>query len=1354
MISYNDLVILEYYYKTSNYCDNGVNNKNDFNTLADDYILWETSDTLIMHLIHYNVITVDGAIVRQSSHHMEAKIMQMTAIMWGTDASLLKHATEQNSVNLSLYTRGILEKHPEKIDDVIRSLCSSDVALLSSVSSELWDRIENDLAERGIKVPIISLGHGPNQWKHSTVDPEIVTTCLSYTTFSGDDNYNNMIRYIRKMILHEDLAVKAPVEVPWEGIYHPDSPLPFSGIEEYLTWYNARNPMDAPFVGILFSRIYWASSNTAIEDLLIRSLESEGLKVIPVFSMDYGGKRHGAKSAAEVMQDFLIWEGKTRVDAIIKLTSSLLRTSADATKGTETAIAYENGVNLYKNLDIPIFHPIISSYLTLDEWRESPSLTLDAAWTVAMPEFEGVIEPIFIGSGRSTMEGDYCREAVPDRCQKISQRVKKWIQLAKKPVHERKVTFLLHNNPCTGVEASVGGASHLDSLESVARIMNSMKECGYELTPPENGKALIDAILERKAISEFRWTTVQDIVARGGALMQMDVDTFMPYFRKLPEKVQARIHKTWGDPPGLSMVLDGKILITGLVFGNASVHIQPKRGCYGPRCDGQVCKILHDPGCPPPHQYLATYHWIEDHFGADVIVHVGTHGNLEFLPGKGLGLSEECYPDISIGTIPHLYIYNADNPPEGTIAKRRSYATLVDHMQAVLTQGGLYEELEEIDDLIGQFETAKNDPARAHALQHLIIDAIRAANLDKDIHFTEDLSLGEIVNRTHEALSRIRNTQIPLGMHTLGKLPEAEKRIDFINAIIRFDSGEPSPRRIIANVLGWDLTTLLENQDKWSDEHGMSYGSMLEHLEGTTKRFIRAVIDKTLTSYDEHFMCTIPEDLASNLDTVRTRILDIERRLEDSDEIGSLLHGFCGGYIPPGPLGVISRGREDFLPTGRNFYSMDPYRVPTKAAWRVGKRLADVLIEKYLKEEGKYPENIAFYWMSTDIMSSDGEMYSQLFWLLGVEPVWLPNGHVKSFTIIPLEELGRPRIDITVKTSRITLNNFTNCSDLLDDAVSAVAALDEPIEQNYVRKHAIESMKENGGTWRDATFRIFSGQPGGGLGGINLAIYASAWKTEKDLIDIFVASSGYAFGNGVQGQVAHEQFVSCLSSVSATFNKVHSDQSDLFGCCCYFSNHGGITVASRYYSHHEVRPLYGDTREPEHIEVRDLSDEIRRVVRTKLLNPRWIEGLKEHGYKGAADIMKRVTRVYGWEAATQEVDDWIFDDIANTFVNDEEMRKFFEENNPYALEEIARRLLEAEQRGLWDADEQTLNDLKNNYLEIESWLEDDVGEGDHQGGSVDIMTPDDIEEWGSALKEIMTKIDAKHKSRLEISKVD
>jgi cobaltochelatase CobN len=602
------------------------------------------------------------------------------------------------------------------------------------------------------------------------------------------------------------------------------------------------------------------------------------------------------------------------------------------------------------------------------------------------------------------------------------------------------------------------------------------------------------------------------------------------------------------------------------------------------------------------------------------------------------------------------------------------------------------------------------------------------------------------VSRAHESLSKIRNTQIQSGMHIFGELPEGEKRLDFINSIIRFDTGDPSPRRTIARIMGFDLTELLTNQDKYSEKEKASFGAILERLEGINKEFIRSCLDNNQKPYNEIFGRLISPELERELDIIRTRIKDINQRINESREIESLLNGIEGGYTPAGPSGLISRGHEDVLPTGRNFYSLDPYKLPTKAAWRVGKRLTESLVAKYETEEKKLPENVGFFWICTDVMSADGEMYAQMMALLGVEPVWQSNGQVRTFSIVPLEKLGRPRIDITVRSGGVLRDNFSNCYELLDEAIQAVADLDEPPEQNYVRKHALQKMQDNDGTttWRDATLRIFSSPPGTYSSGVNLAVLASAWKTEADLADIFVVWNGYAYGKDIQGTPAHEQLVSSLSTVAVTFNSTITDEYDLLDCCCFFGTHGGMTAAARQYSGKEVKAYYGDTREPENIEVRDLADEIRRVVRTKLLNPKWIEGMKEHGYKGAADIMRRITHVYGWEASTQEVDDWIFDDIAETFVNDEEMRRFFEENNPYALEEIARRLLEAQQRGLWDADEEVLEELKNNYLEVESWLEDQVTEGEHQGGNVDIFSHEDVGAWGDSMRETLAKVKTKH----------
>ena len=399
------------------------------------------------------------------------------------------------------------------------------------------------------------------------------------------------------------------------------------------------------------------------------------------------------------------------------------------------------------------------------------------------------------------------------------------------------------------------------------------------------------------------------------------------------------------------------------------------------------------------------------------------------------------------------------------------------------------------------------------------------------------------------------------------------------------------------------------------------------------------------------------------------------------------------------------RGRDDVLPTGRNFYSLDPRRVPTKAAWRVGRKLAEVLIARYVQEEGRIPENVAFYWMASDIMWSDGECMAQIMNLLGVEPAWKGNGQLGGFSVIPLETLGRPRIDVTIRASGILRDNFPGCMEVIDEAVQIVADLDEPPEMNYPRKHTQEMLSQ-GNDQRTSTLRIFSSKPGTYSAGCNLPYMQVHGRTKRTWLTFFCTGTGTLMARVYMEKTAHTQLAQSLKTVDVTFNKVVSDEYDLLGCCCYFGTHGGMTAAAKQASGKDVKAYYGDTREPAHVEVRGLAEELRRVVRSRLLNPKWIEGMKEHGYRGASEISKRVGTIYGWEASTQAVDDWIFDEVTNTFVLNKEMREFFEENNPYALEEISRRLLEAEARKLWKPDPKLLEKLKESYLEIESWMED------------------------------------------------
>ena len=1317
--------------------------------------------------------------------------MKMVSIMWHSHMNMFVKAGRNLSdiLELKTYSGKRLEEEPERIDEVLEEAAGADILFLYRSAENFWEPIEASLRELGKKVPIVCCSHDPSYWALSTVTPEVVAKAYSYIVINGEENMTSMIRHVLREVGGMEIDVPEPRQIPWEGLYHPDAPEIFETLSDYMGWYGGHLGKGAALVpestvGILFSRHYWINDNLEVENALIREMEALGFLVIPAFSYAIKDTERGNKGSGEVVCEFFLNnDGTPRISAMVKLQNFFLGTTSG--KAPEDQEVAKDGVEILKRLNVPVFAPITSYHRTIEQWEtDKDGVGSSIAWSIALPEFEGVIEPFIVGGASNQDDLGELQRRMPitERCHKVALRIGEWMALRKKPVKERKIGFVLHNNPCASVEATVGGGAHLDTLESVARVLHQMKATGYAVTPPEDGKELIDTIMERKAISEFRWTTVDEIVNKGGVLKQVTKEEYEQWFETLSPKVQDRMNKAWGSPPGEevdgvppAMVYEGKILVTGVTYGNAAVCVQPKRGCAGPRCDGQVCKILHDPDIPPPHQYMATYRYLERDFGVDAIVHVGTHGNLEFLPGKGTGLSRDCYPDIGIGHIPHLYIYNADNPPEGTIAKRRSYATLVDHMQTVMIQGGLYEGLEELGQFLGDYEQLKDhDPGRAHALEHLIMDGIKETRLDNEIKIRikgangkkrkvrlaelseeelKEVPFNEIATAAHGALSLVRNTQIQDGMHIFGDLPEDDRRVDFINSIMRYDAGQSvSLRKVVAGMMGTELGELLENGAGINPEYHKSNGELLEMVDTHGRSLIRGML-KNGHDLEKTVREILGPDLKNaafidSLGIVRERLWDLNHRIDQSLEIDSLVHGFEGGYIPPGPSGLITRGRDDILPTGRNFYSLDPHRLPTKAAWQVGMKLADAVIEKHKADEGRMPENVAIYWMCSDIMWTDGEGMAQIFYLLGVKPVWWPNGRVKGFEVISLEELGRPRVDVTIRVSGITRDNFPHCVELVDEAVQAVAALNEPTEMNFVRKHTLAQIQAAGGEesdkafFRNATLRVFASKPGTYQAGTNLAVYASAWKDEKDLSDIFVYWNGYAYGKGIFGKERYGELAENLRTVDVTYNKVVTDEYDLFGCCCYFGTHGGMTAAARYISGKPVRTYYGDTREPEHVEVRDMADEVRRVVRTKLLNPQWIEGMKRHGYKGAGDISKRVGRVYGWEATTQEVDDWIFDDIAKTFVLDKENREFFEEHNPWALEEVGRRLLEAESRGLWEADPEVLEQLKEHYLEIEGWIEDRMGDvtGEFQGGAVDIMTSEDVGNWGEMMQEVKEKL--------------
>ncbi|OGV47749.1 MAG: hypothetical protein A2X49_11970 [Lentisphaerae bacterium GWF2_52_8] len=1227
----------------------------------------------------------------------------------------------------------------------------ADGLLIHHSQGALWTEMEEAVKSFGSSRPVISLGRAPDDWKWSNQPVSTLALAQDYLNNDGPENSRLLLELCAKAFSGLPLdSMPPPQDLPWDGIYTGKGGAVFKNYRDFLPWALEKNIFNPalPSVGILFYRSAWLAGNTEHIDALVLALRQHGSNAIPVFSstasVDLNGR---ARGHARLFEDCFMENGKAIIHAGFNLRGFFLGNSS------------EPGVDILGKLGVPFLNGMISYRMSEEEWRANPQgVSKMVSMLVCGPEFDGVTEPLLVAAvGKRKLcgvETDFYIP-IPERIEKAAARLAAWAALSSKPKSERRIAFILHNSPCASAEATVGSGSKLDTLESLARILARMRGEGYDVEVPDDGRSLIDEIMRRKAISEFRWTSAEEIVLKGGTLDLIDAARYAEWFKSFPEELRSRMEDVWGAPPGetkdgvpAAMLHEGRILVTGLRLGNALVCVQPKRGCAGARCDGQVCKILHDPNLPPPHQYVATYKWLQEEFGADCLVHVGTHGNLEFLPGKAIGLSDSCFPDICVGSMPHLYIYNADNPPEGVIAKRRGLATLVDHMQTLMTDAGLYGNLEEIERLLGEWRRAgeSGDRSRAHQAEHRIYELASEARLLDELagakcaRHSHDIPFGEFAETIHEKIFLLRNSRLPKGMHVFGEVPAGAERIEFIHSIMRHSTGDGcSLRELLAGSIAVKLGGLL---DEGRAGHAAKTESLMR-IENLSRRVIELVLSGSEAASEEESNALVA--VGSQIERIR----DINRRIDESGEIEALLSGFDGSYIPSGPSGLISRGRYDVLPSGRNFYSLDPKSAPSRAAFAVGKRLADALVERFRKDHGRVPACVALYWMSNDIMSSDGEVMGQILDLLGCEPCWDASGKVSGFRVLPRESLRRPRIDVSVRVSGITRDNFPCRIELIDEAVQAVASLDEAPEINFVRAHVLNRLAELGAgsgdsaAMRDASYRIFAARPGSFQAGVQFAVYSSAWSKEKDLAEIFLQWNGYAYGKGVYGVPAVRQLHHSLKSVELTYNKTASDETDLLGCCCYFGTHGGMSAAANAASGRETPAYYGDTREPMAPAVRTLSEEINRVVRTKLLNPKWIEGMKAHGYKGAGDIAKRIGRVYGWDAAAGAVDDWVFDSITDEFVIKDENRAWFQEHNKWAFEEIGRRMIEALERGLWRTSEERAEKLRSSYLETEGWMEDELGEfsSEVQGGSIDVMPAGGIAAWRKSLDSSLAGIE-------------
>ncbi len=1155
-----------------------------------------------------------------------------------------------------------------------------------------------------------------------TAPPEIVQTVFAYLLHGGVANLRHLLCYLADRLLGWPCAYAPPRELPWEGLYHPDAPEDL----DLATYLATRVRPERPTLGLLFYRAHWMSGNLAFVDALVRLAEAHGANVLPVFCYSLKDETAEAAGAPRVFRRFLMDEqGRSRVDVVINTLSFSM--GKVAVQGPALATGWS--VAFLERLNVPILQAVVAT-TSRAQWAAANGLSpIDTAMNVALPEFDGRIVTVPI-SFKETVEHDPLLgtalqryEPAPDRLDLLVRLAVRWALLRRTPNAEKRIALILANYPSRN--ARLGNAVGLDTPASVIRILHALAADGYRVENiPESGDALIQMLIDRCTYDREFLTEAQVVQAAG----RVPADQYAAWYARYPSTVQRELAERWGAPPGTVYAHDGALMVPGLELGNVFVGIQPPRG-FG---ENPVA-IYHHPDLPPPHHYLAYYRWLRDVWGAHAIVHVGKHGTLEWLPGKAVGLSEACYPEVALADLPHFYPFIVNNPGEGAQAKRRAHATIIDHLVPPLMRAESYNELTRLEQLLDEYYQVQTlDPKKLPLIQEQIWQTVVEARLHEDLGTPErPADFDAFLLHMDGYLCELKDAQIRDGLHILGQPPEGEQLLNLLLALTRLDNYEaPSLRAALARALGLDYAAL--TADRGQPFTGAvpqplaaaagaplrTHGDVLEALEALGRQLLArlAAVDFAPEGIDALVAETLPGDgreVAHVLRYVATQLVPALRRTED--ELHNLLRGLRGEYVPAGPSGAPTRGMANVLPTGRNFYSVDPHTIPSPAAWEVGQALGRALLEKYLAEEGRYPEAVGIVVWGTSAMRTHGEDVAEILYLLGVRPVWQPESRrVRGLEVIPLAELGRPRIDVTVRISGFFRDAFPNLVHLLDEAFERVAHLDEPPEANYVAAHyradraaGLAAGLAPAVAEQRALYRIFGSKPGTYGAGILPLLEARNWQTDQDLAAVYTAWGGYAYTRHVYGEAAPGEFGQRFAQIVIAAKNQDNREHDIFDSDDYLQYHGGMIATVRALTGRNPRSYFGDSADPQRVRVRDLAAEARRVFRTRVINPRWLASIRRHGYKGAFELAATVDYLFGYDATAQVLDDWMYQRVAEAYVFDAEQQRFLREKNPWALRAIVERLLEAIERGLWGQPAPgTEAQLKQLYLEVEGQLEE------------------------------------------------